>query len=192
MIFDEQPSLSLVSDAHAHIDWILTETSKPQSDQFFFMWLNSFALSAFCFNRLAMAQNVLWSPRSFSWIIALTKLRDAFLSRYIVFHVLFSCIQLFEQKKTMFWPLLQEIPFPNDETLQKSLQDKVNWDAYRRKTLKTLVRQLPKNQRRIQDTMAHRRAKGDMSLGEDLKEAIKKMQRKDDDSCWSHLNKPSR
>lgn len=32
--------------------------------------------------------------------------------------------------------------------------------------------------------MAHRRARRDMSLGEDLKEAIKKMQRKDDDSCW--------
>jgi len=85
-----------------------------------------------------------------------------------------------ENKRRLF---VTEIPFPNDETLQKSLQDKVNWDAYRRKTLKTLVRQLPKNQRRIQDTMAHRRAKRDMSLGEDLKEAIKKMQRKDDDSC---------
>lgn len=85
-----------------------------------------------------------------------------------------------EIKRRLF---VTEIPFPNDETLQKSLQDKVNWDAYRRKTLKTLVRQLPKNQRRIQDTMAHRRAKRDMSLGEDLKEAIKKMQRKDDDSC---------
>ncbi|XP_015779126.1 PREDICTED: uncharacterized protein LOC107356968 [Acropora digitifera] len=85
-----------------------------------------------------------------------------------------------EIKRRLF---VTEIPFPNDETLQKSLQDKVNWDAYRRKTLKTLVRQLPKNQRRIQNTMAHRRAKRDMSLGEDLKEAIKKMQRKDNDSC---------
>ena len=109
--------------------------------------------------------------------------RRLFVTVDFFFHLLFVCVQVFKQKKNIFRPFLQEIPFPNDETLQKSLQDKVNWDAYRRKTLKTLVRQLPKNQRRIQDTMAHRRAKRDMSLGEDLKEAIKKMQRKDDDSC---------
>ncbi|XP_068761592.1 uncharacterized protein [Montipora capricornis] len=78
--------------------------------------------------------------------------------------------------------LITETPYPNDESLQKSLQDKVNWDAYRRKTLKTLIRQLPKNPRRMQDILAHKRAKADMSLGEDLKEAIKKMHRKDDDS----------
>ena len=78
--------------------------------------------------------------------------------------------------------MLQETPYPNDESLQKSLQDKVNWDAYRRKTLKTLIRELPTKQRRMQDLLVRRRSKPDMSLGEDLKEAIKKIQRKDDDT----------
>ncbi|KAJ7340503.1 hypothetical protein OS493_003255 [Desmophyllum pertusum] len=78
--------------------------------------------------------------------------------------------------------LVTETPYPNDESLQKSLQDKVNWDAYRRKTLKTLVRELPTKQRRMKDLLVHRRTKPDMSLGEDLKEAIRKIQRKDDDT----------
>jgi len=78
--------------------------------------------------------------------------------------------------------LVTETPYPNDESLQKSLQDKVNWDAYRRKTLKTLIRELPTTQRRMEDVLVHRRTKSDMSLGEDLKEAIKKIQRKGDDN----------
>ena len=78
--------------------------------------------------------------------------------------------------------VLQETPYPNDDLLQKSLQDKVNWDAYRRKTIKTLIRELPTNSRRMEDLMVHRKTKRDMSLGEDLKEAIRKMQRKNDDS----------
>lgn len=88
--------------------------------------------------------------------------------------------------------MLQETPYPNDESLQKSLQDKVNWDAYRRKTLKTLIRELPTKQRRMQDLLVHRRSKPDMSLGEDLKEAIKKIQRKDDDTWWSNQSILSR
>lgn len=78
--------------------------------------------------------------------------------------------------------LVTETPYPNDESLQKSLQDKVNWDAYRRKTLKTLVRELPTKQRRMQDLLVHKKSKRDMSLGEDLKEAIRKIQRKADDT----------
>ena len=78
--------------------------------------------------------------------------------------------------------VLQETPYPNDDLLQKSLQDKVNWDAYRRKTIKTLIRELPTNSRRMEDLMVHRKTKRDISLGEDLKEAIRKMQRKNDDS----------
>jgi len=78
--------------------------------------------------------------------------------------------------------LVTETPYPNDESLQKSLQDKVNWDAYRRKTLKTLVRELPTKQRRLKDLLVHKRTKRDMSLGEDLKEAIRKIQRKDDET----------
>ena len=79
-------------------------------------------------------------------------------------------------------PVLQETPYPNDESLQKSLQDKVNWDAYRRKTLKTLVRELPTKQRKVKDLLVHKRTRRDMSLGEDLKEAIRKIQRKDDET----------
>ncbi|CAH3013636.1 unnamed protein product [Porites evermanni] len=78
--------------------------------------------------------------------------------------------------------LVTETPYPNDDLLQKSLQDKVNWDAYRRKTIKTLIRELPTYSRRMEDLMVHRKTKRDMSLGEDLKEAIRKMQRKNDDS----------
>ena len=82
----------------------------------------------------------------------------------------------------IFCPVLQETPYPNDESLQKSLQDKVNWDAYRRKTLKTLVRELPTKQRKVKDLLVHKRTRRDMSLGEDLKEAIRKIQRKDDET----------
>ena len=80
----------------------------------------------------------------------------------------------------MFCSVFQETPYPNDESLQKSLQDKVNWDTYRRKTLKTLVRELPTKQRRMKDLLVHKRATRDMCLGEDLKEALRKIQRKDD------------
>lgn len=83
---------------------------------------------------------------------------------------------------TISCSVLQETPYPNDESLQKSLQDKVNWDAYRRKTLKTIARELPTKQRRMKDLEVHKRTTRDMSLGEDLKEAIRKMQRKDDDT----------
>ena len=78
--------------------------------------------------------------------------------------------------------VLQETPYPNDESLQKSLQDKINWDAYRRKTLKTLVRELPTKQRRMKDLLVHKTTKRDVALGEDLKEAIRKIQRKDDET----------
>lgn len=42
----------------------------------------------------------------------------------------------------------QEQPFPDDESLQKRLQDKINWESYKTKTLKNTVDNLTQSPRR--------------------------------------------
>ena len=75
----------------------------------------------------------------------------------------------------------QERPFPDDETLQRSLQDKVNWEAYKRKTMKSLVRALPTARRREISLQNHLKSKRDMSLSQDLKDALKRMKKGPDE-----------
>lgn len=44
--------------------------------------------------------------------------------------------------------LLEEQPFPDDETLQRNLQDKINWETFKTKTLHSTINNLPPSCRR--------------------------------------------
>ncbi|XP_001640187.3 uncharacterized protein LOC5520360 isoform X2 [Nematostella vectensis] len=77
--------------------------------------------------------------------------------------------------------LTTETPYPNDDALQRSLQDKVNWDAYKKKTMKSVVNSMPYMKRRSEDLQVHRKYKGkDMELSQELRDMLKKLQ---DASC---------
>lgn len=79
---------------------------------------------------------------------------------------------------------MQETPYPDDGTLQKNLQDKINWDTYKKKTLCSTVKQLRPSSRRTQDLEIHKRSRSEVwSLSEDLKVALNKVNR--GETKWS-------
>ncbi|XP_028406606.1 uncharacterized protein LOC114529077 isoform X2 [Dendronephthya gigantea] len=45
--------------------------------------------------------------------------------------------------------LLQEQPYPDDETLQRGLQDKINWESFKTKTLNSTMHNLTQSIRRL-------------------------------------------
>ena len=72
--------------------------------------------------------------------------------------------------------LLQETPFPDDGTLQRNLQDKINWDTYKKKILQSTIQQLQPSLRRTQDLKTHKRSRSEVwPLSDDLKAALNKL-----------------
>ena len=46
-------------------------------------------------------------------------------------------------------PSSQEQPYPDDETLQRGLQDKINWESFKTKTLNSTMHKLTQSTPRL-------------------------------------------